>query len=527
MCDVGHFSFPIYDAGYTGYCKPMKTTITITNGLRAELNDAKAKDKQVINEAALKWVDSNVILIHEKMNRRAVQKLIDEISKFDTKFGPFKKKLPVIDAMLANAENGLTLVLTGKTSDKRAGEMLEQMSFIYNNLSTLFSKDIPLLLQTPILRAARENPEVRLDSINVPGFSPETVRTAFINAIIPSKEEDKLIRRILKSSKVPHIEAATIANELLGLSYNDLQELSNIEKVSMATTPEVPMTEEKTQSKKKGEIIAEALDLKKMQVLNQRISEILSSVKSYQGEMPETVKALNAASKAILKASAQGAGGDAMDKLKGVFGADTSSQVMNLYTMFFNFKTAWPNIKKSVENIISTDDPSIDNTVETQNDLQLIKKILIKAISPGLLKGSKAFSFISPDVFTQELINIITDDKSGGINIQALDNLAAKTSKFEAPQQVNPAPSGKNKESEGGTSTNGTTGSKTTTDNDPNAQTSSTQGNDAQKPGKATGITAQILKNIGRADDKNATNLINGVMTQLDRLGYDLVPRQK
>lgn len=215
--------------------------------LREEYKKNQEKKKSQLDEAAFEWVKSNVIVIHERMNRRAVQKLIDQITKFEERFGAYKDRLPSIAGTLDNAEQGLILVLTGKTSDKRASEMLQQMSFVYNNLSSFFSKDLPILLNTPIFKTASENPEIRLDSLTLPGFNPDTIKRSFVTAIQPTREEEKLLRKVLKTSKVPHIEAANIADELLSLNYNDLKELTNIERVPIAVpaaTPQQPVQQE-------------------------------------------------------------------------------------------------------------------------------------------------------------------------------------------------------------------------------------------------------------------------------------------
>jgi hypothetical protein len=268
--------------------------------------------------------------------------------------------------------------------------------------------------------------------------------------------------------------------------------------------------------------------------MNQRISEIINAIKSFSSEMPETMKALNTASKALVKASGQGVVGQGVEALKGVFGADTESQIHNLYTMFYNFKTSWPQIKQSVQNVINTNDPNTDDKVEFDQDLKNIQQLLIKALSPGLIKGTKAFAFLSPDVFANELIKIISDEATGDLFLEPLDTLASKIANFEAPQTMKLNPNRGAKNSTGGTkTTNGTLGSN------PTQQTTSTKNNPASgtKTTDQTGsanqpisldfqhkmITNSILQKLGRVNDTKAAKLISGVMKAIADQGYKLV----
>lgn len=205
--------------------------------LREELLRYKEKQQQILDEAAVAWVEQNIILLNERLNRTAVSRLVNSITRFDEKFGAFKDKLPAIQSIIDNAESGLQLVLTGKTSETRATDMLRNLSLVYSLLSDFFSGDLPALLRTPIFKAAKEAPEMRLDSISGPKYDPTIVVSAFANALRPSKDELKMMGKIYKNIPMPQMNADEIAKQLLTLSYSELMKLTETGKVPMIAVP--------------------------------------------------------------------------------------------------------------------------------------------------------------------------------------------------------------------------------------------------------------------------------------------------
>lgn len=201
--------------------------------LRQELANKKNKEEKIINEAAYAWLENNVILITEKLNKTAVAKLTNSIIKFDEKFGPYKDQLPEIKKIIEDAEFGLQLVLTGKTSSSKATDMFQKFSMIYSILSNFFGSDLATLLKTPIFKAAKENPHVKLNAILDPSHDPDVILSAIANALRPSKEQIKLLNKIYKNIPMPNLKADIIAKQLLNLSFEELKEISGIKRVPM------------------------------------------------------------------------------------------------------------------------------------------------------------------------------------------------------------------------------------------------------------------------------------------------------
>lgn len=207
--------------------------------LREEYKQQKQQKDKMVTEAAEAWVVDNVILINEQINRRTVDRLIKSISKFDEVFGPYKEKLPALASMLDAAEEGLEKVVTGRANDKKASDQLQRLNYLHSSFSRFFTKDLPVLLNSPLFSAARENPMARLDVLqpkNGKRYNPASIRDAFKHALEPSGEDLKFIRKIYRK-KVPLVDAMAMANQMLQLSFNELQDLTGMGKVAMVATP--------------------------------------------------------------------------------------------------------------------------------------------------------------------------------------------------------------------------------------------------------------------------------------------------
>ena len=213
--------------------------------LREEYRRQQELKNEAVNDAAFQWVQENVVLINEKINRSAVNRLINSIQKFENTFGPYKGRIPAIASILDGAEENLQSVITGRAGDKRASDMLEYLSYVYNTFSTFFGKDLPILLKTKTFSIPRNHRDIRLDSLRDPegSFKADVARKAFAHAINPTAEEKKLIGKILKSKNMPKMDAKKIAQQLMTLSFGDLEELTGIGRVPLVATQDSPVEE--------------------------------------------------------------------------------------------------------------------------------------------------------------------------------------------------------------------------------------------------------------------------------------------
>lgn len=395
------------------------------SSLREEYLKSKTRKEKIVSEAAFKWVVKNVILINEKIDRSTVSRLIDKIQSFEDTFGKFADRLPTIAQYLSAAEDGLQQVITGKANDKKAANMLKKLTILYYTFSEFFSRDLPILLRTKLFDAAKEQPDVRLDMLrnrNGVGYDPYTVRDALANALKPTKEEKKLLSKIYRSSLLPKLNVDEIASQLMTLTYGELEELTQVGRVPLATTPddaealggeiggeEIPGAEvpvpESVQGK--GELLTE-------QMINETVT-ILA-----EASVEEVTSGVNALKTIVDSAPAladlKGPVGDLQSKVLSVLGdgdvksyldqvkragtTDRKSLLGNLFAtpkgkiisqanMAIETFEALAKAYTQVEPIISKDNV-------TQQDLGNVRRILLKSLTGGMIQRIKSLFKTEP-----------------------------------------------------------------------------------------------------------------------------------
>jgi len=364
------------------------------SNLRQQFDKEKAQKEKVITEAALSWLDDNVIIINEKINRNSVNKLVSSIAKFESTFSPFKQKVPTITAIVDGAEENLQQVLMGKAGDKRTSEVLEYLSYVYNAFSSFFSRDLPIMLKARMFQLAVQNPDVRLDSLTSGGFNAEAAQKTFAHGLTPSDDELKLIGKILKTKAIPKFDTSKIASELMALSYNDLMELTSVGKVPLATTPktigeeDVIVTESMVQqyvsvlteasNKEIGQKLSQLKQIitkTGLQTLSGPVNKLHSALLAYQGTPEGKQLSQQLSQKVDIKQ---------LGNLFKTPGGKLTKQANMAIELFNSLGKAWPEIKDLA-----------DKEDATEQDVQSIKNILTKAVSGGLFKKAAQAAGIS------------------------------------------------------------------------------------------------------------------------------------
>jgi len=212
--------------------------------LRQEYNKNKIALQEAKKAEIQNWLSENVVFLTERMDRARVKRLINLMLKFDQKFGPFKDKIPGISSIVSDAENALQMALSGRLTDSKISEIFQRLSIIYALLSDFFANDLKLLLQTPAFKVPRSKPEVRLDSITDAGYSPKHITDTIVLTLTPSEEELAFLNKLYKGVTLPQLDRHSIASQMLGLSYKDLEGLCGIEQVPMAVIPDEKLLNE-------------------------------------------------------------------------------------------------------------------------------------------------------------------------------------------------------------------------------------------------------------------------------------------
>lgn len=202
------------------------------SSIRKEYVESKQQASQALIYEELE-ADGDLVLITERLNRSTVNKLNNSIKRFDEKFSPYNEKLPAIAEIIKSAEEGLYLVLTGKMGSRNAGKMLERMSVIHNILTDFFGRDLAMLISMPYFKAARLTPDIRLDELAVDDHSVKVIRKTFAAALKPSKDERQLFRKVFRNFEMPSLDWNEAAKQLVSLTYNELVDLSDIERIPM------------------------------------------------------------------------------------------------------------------------------------------------------------------------------------------------------------------------------------------------------------------------------------------------------
>lgn len=178
-------------------------------------------------------IDGDLVLITERLNRSTVNRLNNSITRFDKKFSPYNEKLPAIAEIIKAAEDGLYLVLTGKMGSRNASKMLERMGIIHNILSDFFGRDLAMLLKMPYFKAAKLTPDIKLNELAVDDHNVKVIRRTFASALKPSELERKLFRKVFRNFEMPTLNWNEAAKQLVCLTYNELADLSDIERIPM------------------------------------------------------------------------------------------------------------------------------------------------------------------------------------------------------------------------------------------------------------------------------------------------------
>lgn len=403
------------------------------SNLRKELNKYKETRDQYINEAAYAWAEKNIILINEKIDRKNVKRLSDAILKFDEKFGLYKDKIPALADQLEKAENNLQLVLTGRVDNSSASDMLQQLSYLYKTFSDFFGTDLPILLNTGIFSVAKQNPDVRLDSLQ-PGegkssHDPKIIRDTFKHSIEPSKDELKLIRKIYRKRNIPLIDSLGIANQLLSLSYNELQNLTGVEKIPMVATEDEPVQE----SIELKENVLLEVDLQKLKTLNADIKRLAQAFQPFAQKLPSLNDLLEQLKGQVLQIQNGGKSG-AWDKVKSLFGGGIEKNILATHEIFVQFK----QIAQEIVELLNGADQNIplNNLTSDQKfgkSAQNAINLLGKAVKPGIFGKSS----LNPKTFQNEISQLSLSEigqLAKGIQLAPTQNVNPELNNTNAEQ---------------------------------------------------------------------------------------------
>ncbi len=210
--------------------------------IRKELLKEKTKNNKLEEEAAMLWLQENVIPLNEGIDKDTLAKLISVIQKFDEKLSKYSDKLPTIANIISNAENELNQVIIGNyRSKKKTAELLQSLTSVYNHLSDILKNRIKLVIASPLFKNAREFEDLPIKAVD--GLDYEMAYSAFRQAVKPSTVQLKLWGKI-----IPKSQYEQMCKDFCDLSYKQLTELCNgVPKVPVVMPAAEPTEDESTQ----------------------------------------------------------------------------------------------------------------------------------------------------------------------------------------------------------------------------------------------------------------------------------------
>lgn len=396
--------------------------------LREEYNKRKEQKARDIQEAAIRWVMENVVLLDENFNRESLQRLQGSISKFDAIFAPFGGKVPEVKRSLDDAVELLNRITMGEKITRKDGRlrltqeevnsledpatyMIKYMSLLYNNLSRFFNKDMRVLMELPIFKMARENPSIPLrDLIEAP-----RMRKAILHALMPGNETKAILHRMYRSMELPSLDYETIADQMLNLNAGDFLALTNVDRVPLVASPEPaqpqatqPQMEAATSTNPKvtggDEVLTEDEEalLKEVGEINPaQIQKVVAGITKIQAvikafpELQQTNQALEQ-----LRTQAMGA-------IAGGFGNPSSKSVAATANVVYNYFDKLGDIGAQIDPLIPTDRPMTDQ------ELKNLQAILTKAEGGIMAKVGNFFKtrvnpLLSPSNLNSQIMQVIT-----------------------------------------------------------------------------------------------------------------------
>lgn len=409
------------------------------------LREAYKKHKQdksaAVQEAAVRWVMENVVLLDENFNRESLQRLQSSIAKFDAMFAPYGAKVPEVKRSLDDAVELLNRITMGEKVVRKDGRlrltqeeqdslqdpatyMVKYMSMLYNNLSRFFNKDMRILLELPLFELARKNQQVPLKDL----AEAPRMRKAILHALAPNAETNAILRRMYRSMELPSLEYEIIADQLLNLTAADFMALTNVDRVPLVATapPEAtapaPAMEAATSTNPKvqngDEVLTEDEEalLKEIGEVNPaQIQQVVSGIQKIQTvirafpELQQTNQALEQLRSQALAAVAGG------------FRNPSSKTVAATANVVYNYFDKLGDLGQRIDVLIPADRPM------TEGELQNLQTLLTKAEGGIMQKMGNFFKTrinpqLSPSNLNSQIMQVIQAGQAQG-NVAAGESI--------------------------------------------------------------------------------------------------------
>ena len=203
--------------------------------LREEYKTFIKNKAQSIDEASLLWLKENILLINESISDKEIQIFNSRLISLINLIEKYNQKIPELNNLLNKAEQDVSNYLSGTVKDKYAHVYLLKLTYLTNIISKFFSKRIKNLINSHVFSKAKQYGDVKMNVLSEPGHNAEVIKNIFINNFNSIIHESNLMLKKFEKNEMPKIDVEKISSELLNLSFNEIQDLINVESIKMLT----------------------------------------------------------------------------------------------------------------------------------------------------------------------------------------------------------------------------------------------------------------------------------------------------
>jgi hypothetical protein len=213
--------------------KPDSTTSSSTNvsSLKSEYTLRKQLHEHQKLTDVVELLESHVLIL-EKLDTQSIERVIDAMNAIEQGLAPFTAQVPAFKQALDAAEADLTSLVSGKAGNdpKKVNATLGKALALYQGLSEFFRQDLPVLMKSKLFAPAKAQGQTGKPMGAVPGLNVNNLTNAFVQALAIRKTGG-FLQKLITSSNLPYVDNKALAQQLVGLSYDNLVKLSGLSKM--------------------------------------------------------------------------------------------------------------------------------------------------------------------------------------------------------------------------------------------------------------------------------------------------------
>lgn len=346
--------------------------------LKEEYRKYKQLQEDAVDEAASKWINENVVFLTKNPDKDSVKNLLEKINKFESKIEPYRLILETVDAIIVSAEKDLENAVDGDFTS----EAFEDFSLVYNELSDVFSNRVPAALSDERLDVARARPNEPMVSLDTDGNIFKAVSDRIKAARSKKEFSNGLVGRHC------NLDYDSIARDMLGLTYSELGDASDVEVVPIVHAGEKPDSL-KTKAEINESYLHEQVLL--LEVNINELADTLAKLKSVTDriDIPEIKNSVTNLQKDLVRAVSTDTG--VFEKLKAAASKRDAKSIKNIFSSGPGKYIKQANMAIETFKKIGEQYPKVEAIVNSMpyfstEEMKQVQEILSKNLTPSWFK---------------------------------------------------------------------------------------------------------------------------------------------